>query len=221
MNRLLLASILATGLALGGASGVYAADQYGNPEDSSQPSENYQLDQAQDQFSAEGGQYTVKAGDTLAAIAEAELGSRDRWQEIAMANNLENPDRIFEGQTLTIPAAAGSTEDLTQNEEIAPEQDAAAETSAKDTEAGSGDMMESEKPQDSQPMNEEQELKGEITEISPDNDRLSLKDEQGMTHSFTKFEDETMLEGVTVGDFVKLEIENGTVVSLEKVDRSA
>ncbi|MEW6145763.1 MAG: LysM domain-containing protein [Thermodesulfobacteriota bacterium] len=220
MNRLLLASILATGLALGGASGVYAADQYGNPEDGSQPSENYQLDPAQDQHSAVGGQYTVKAGDTLATIAEEQLGSQDRWQEIAMANNLENPDRIFEGQTLTIPAEDGAAGQA-NNEEISQEQDIAAETSAKDAESGSGDMTESEKPEDSQPMNREQELKGEITEISPDNDKLSLKDEQGMTHSFTKFEDDTMLEGVTVGDFVKLEIENGTVISLEKVEKSA
>jgi LysM repeat protein len=220
MDRLLLASILATGLALGGAGGVYAADQYGIPEDSNQQSENFQVDPAQDQHSAEGGQYTVKSGDTLASIAESELGSQDRWQEIAMANNLENPDRIFEGQTLTIPAEDGAAGQA-NNEEISQEQDIAAETSAKDTESGSGDMTESEKPEDSQPMNQEQELKGEITEISPENDSLSLKDEQGMTHSFNKFEDETMLEGVTVGDFVKLEIEDGTVVSLEKVDRSA
>jgi LysM repeat protein len=220
MNRLLLASILATGLALGGASGVYAADQYGIPEDSNQQSENYRPDSAPDKSSVEGGQYTVKAGDTLATIAEAELGSQDRWQEIASANNLENPDRIFEGQTLMLPAAEGGTGQA-QNEESAQAQDAAAETSASKSEDSSGDMTDSEKTQDSQPMNEEQQLKGEITEISPENDSLSLKDEQGMTHSFTKFEDENMLEGVTVGDFVKLEIEDGTVISLEKVDRSA
>jgi hypothetical protein len=42
-----------------------------------------------------------------------------------------------------------------------------------------------------------------------------------MTHSFSKFEDEKVLEGVSVGDFVKVEIEDGTVISLEKVDRPA
>ena len=82
-------------------------------------------------------------------------------------------------------------------------------------------MAESDSAQDNQPMNQEQELKGEITEIGTQNDSLSLKDEQGMTHSFTKFEDEKVLEGVSVGDFVKVEIEDGTVISLEKVDRPA
>ena len=71
MNHLLIASILTTGLALGGASGVYAADQYGNSDVSDQQSENYRQDSTPDKYSAESGQYTVKAGDTLATIAEA------------------------------------------------------------------------------------------------------------------------------------------------------
>ena len=226
MNRLFIASILATGLALGGASGVYAADEYGNPEDSNQQSESYQHDSSPDKFSAEGGQYTVKAGDTLATIAEAELGSQDRWQEIASANNIENPDRIFEGQTLTIPAAEDGSS-LAQHEEPAQQEDTAAETSASGSEDNVNNMAESDSAQDNkpmdddQPMDQEQELKGEITEIGTQKDSLSLKDEQGMTHSFTKFEDEKVLEGVSVGDFVKVEIEDGTVISLEKVDRPA
>lgn len=226
MNHLLLASILTTGLALGGAGGVYAADQYGSSDVSDQQSENYRQDSAPDKFSAEGGQYTVKAGDTLATIAEAELGSQDRWQEIASANNIENPDRIFEGQTLTIPAAEdGSIQ--AQHEEPAQQEDTAAETSASGSEDDVNNMAESDSAQDNkpmdddQPMDQEQELKGEITEIGTENNSLSLKDEQGMTHSFTKFDDEDMLEGVTVGDFVKVEIEHGTVISLEKVDRPA
>lgn len=219
MNRLLLSSILATGLAFG-ASGVLAADQYGSPDDANQQAENYQHDPASDQYSAEGGQYTVKAGDTLATIAEEQLGSQDRWQEIAMANNLENPDRIFEGQTLTIPAAEGGTGQAL-NEESAQEEDAASETSAIKSEESSGDMTDSERTRDSQAINEEQELKGEITEIDAESDSFSLKDEQGMTHFFTKLEDDDILEEVSVGDFVKVEIENGTVVSMEKVDRNA
>lgn len=226
MNRLFIASILATGLALGGAGGVYAADEYGNPEDSNQQSESYQHDSSPDKFSAEGGQYTVKAGDTLATIAEEQLGSQDRWQEIASANNIENPDRIFEGQTLTIPAAQDGSS-LAQNEQPAQQEDTAAETSASGSEDNVNNMAESDSAQDNkpmdddQPMDQEQELKGEITEIGTENDSLSLKDEQGMTHSFTKFEDEKVLEGVSVGDFVKVEIEDGTVISLEKVDRPA
>lgn len=220
MNHLLLASILTTGFALGGASGVYAADQYGSSDVSDQQSENYRQDSTPDKYSAGSGQYTVKAGDTLATIAEAELGSQDRWQEIASANNIENPDRIFEGQTLTIPAAEdGSIQ--AQHEEPAQQEDTAAETSASGNEDDINNMADSDKAQDNQPMNQEQELKGEITEIDSQKDSLSLKDEQGMTHSFTKFEDEKVLEGVSVGDFVKVEIEDGTVISLEKVDRPA
>lgn len=220
MNRLFIASILATGLALGGASGVYAADEYGNPDDSNQQSENYQQESSPDKYSAEGGQYTVKSGDTLASIAEEQLGSQDRWQEIASANNIENPDRIFEGQTLTLPAPEDGSSQA-QHEESAQQEDTAAETSASESRDDMSDMTDSDTARDDQPMNQQQELKGEITEIDAQNDSLSLKDEQGMTHSFTKFEDEKVLEGVSVGDFVKVEIEDGTVISLEKVDRNA
>jgi len=219
MNRLLLASILTTGLALGGASGVYAADQYGNTHDGAQQSENYQQDSTPDKYSAKSGQYTVKSGDTLASIAEEQLGSPDRWQEIARANDIENPDRIFEGQTLTLPAAQDGSSQARFEE--TPQENAADETSANQAEAGSNDMADSERTRGSQPMNQEQELKGEIIEIGAQNNSLSLKDKQGMTHSFTKFDDEDMLVGVTVGDFVRVEIEDGTVVSLEKIDRNA
>ena len=219
MNHLLIASILMTGLALGGASGVYAADQYGNSDVSDQQSENYQQDSTPDKYSAESGQYTVKSGDTLASIAEERLGSQDRWQEIARANNIENPDRIFEGQTLTIPAAQDGSSQARFEE--TPQENAADETSANRAEAGSNNMADSDRARDNQSMNQEQELKGEIIEIGAQNDSLSLKDKQGMTHSFTKFDDEDMLEGVTVGDFVKVEIEDGTVISLEKIDRNA
>lgn len=218
MNRLLLSSILATGLAFG-ASGVFAADQYGGPDNVDQQAESYQQNTSADNMRPEGGEYTVQSGDTLATIAEEQLGSQDRWQEIAMANDLENPDRIFEGQKLTIPPAEGAN-DQALNKESAQQEDAA-EISASTSEDSSGDMTDSERARDSQPMNEEQELKGEITEIDAESDSFSLKDEQGMTHLFTKLEDEDILDEVSVGDFVKVEIENGTVVSLEKVDRSA
>jgi LysM repeat protein len=47
-------------------------------------------------------QYTVKAGDTLAKIGQAYNIS---WSLIAQANNLPNPNRIYVGQVLCIPAA--------------------------------------------------------------------------------------------------------------------
>jgi len=225
MNRLLLSSILATGLALG-ASGVFAADQYGNPSDETQQSENYQQSSSNENLGSEGGEYTVQSGDTLSSIAEAELGSQDRWQEIARANDIENPDHIFAGQKLTIPA--GQSEAGTAGNEIAGQQETAVETPADQNEASDmGAKTGEEHPAMSESQSEQsmdqtqQELKGEITEIGSENNSFSVKDEQGLTHSFTKLEDKDMLEQISVGDFVKIEIENGTVVSLEKVERSA
>ena len=58
--------------------------------------------------------YTVKAGDTLSGIAEAELGDANRYPEIFQASRrtlqpggirLVDPDVIDVGQTLTIPGA--------------------------------------------------------------------------------------------------------------------
>jgi len=50
------------------------------------------------------GTYTVKEGDTLWKIAESQLGSGERWQEIAEANGIpiDNP-KVEVGQELTIP----------------------------------------------------------------------------------------------------------------------
>jgi len=45
--------------------------------------------------------YTIQSGDTLATIAER--FSVD-IQDLIDANNLENPDLIFPGDVLTIPA---------------------------------------------------------------------------------------------------------------------
>ena len=50
--------------------------------------------------------YTVAKGDTLAHIAKHCYGKAGRWREIFEANRdqLEDPDRIFPGQVLKIPA---------------------------------------------------------------------------------------------------------------------
>ncbi|HEX2026928.1 MAG TPA: M23 family metallopeptidase [Nitriliruptorales bacterium] len=50
------------------------------------------------------GGYTVRAGQTLEGIA-AEAGTTVR--ELAMANGIHDPDRIFAGQVLTIPTDDG------------------------------------------------------------------------------------------------------------------
>ena len=47
--------------------------------------------------------YTVKAGDTLWAIAKHFYGDGSKYTEIAKANNISNPDIIYAGQKLLIP----------------------------------------------------------------------------------------------------------------------
>jgi nucleoid-associated protein YgaU len=51
--------------------------------------------------------YTVRRGDSLAGIAESELGDPRRWTEIFLLNRavIRNPDRIFPGQVLVLPPA--------------------------------------------------------------------------------------------------------------------
>ncbi len=55
---------------------------------------------------AQGGRtYTVKSGDTLSAIAKAQLGDGNAYMKIFEANRdqLSNPDLIKPGQVLRIP----------------------------------------------------------------------------------------------------------------------
>ncbi|WP_336084381.1 LysM peptidoglycan-binding domain-containing protein [Nocardia sp. SSK8] len=47
--------------------------------------------------------YTVEPGDTLWAISERFYGDGNRYQEIASASGIDNPDLINAGQVLTIP----------------------------------------------------------------------------------------------------------------------
>ena len=47
--------------------------------------------------------YTVVSGDTLWAISERFYGDGSRYQQIADASGISNPDLIYPGQVLTIP----------------------------------------------------------------------------------------------------------------------
>jgi len=49
--------------------------------------------------------YTIEKGDTLSAIAKRVYGKASYWQQIFQANRdtLDNPDRIFPGQVITLP----------------------------------------------------------------------------------------------------------------------
>jgi nucleoid-associated protein YgaU len=50
--------------------------------------------------------YEVKAGDSLSKIAKREYGNANEWNRIFEANRdiLKDPDKIFPGQMLKIPA---------------------------------------------------------------------------------------------------------------------
>lgn len=48
-------------------------------------------------------EHTVAKGETLWKISEQYYKSGYNWSDIAKANNLTNPDKIEEGQKLTIP----------------------------------------------------------------------------------------------------------------------
>lgn len=50
--------------------------------------------------------YTVASGDTLSHIAERFYGKASGWNTIYQANRdqIDDPDKIFPGQTLRIPA---------------------------------------------------------------------------------------------------------------------
>jgi nucleoid-associated protein YgaU len=50
--------------------------------------------------------YTVQQGDTLSHIAKAHYGKPNKWHVIYDANRdqLQDPDKIFPGQVLRIPA---------------------------------------------------------------------------------------------------------------------
>lgn len=55
-----------------------------------------------------GGAYTVRYGDTLWKIAQAQLGSGNRWRELYAANTdvLGDPNSVIPGQTLKLPTAS-------------------------------------------------------------------------------------------------------------------
>ncbi len=47
--------------------------------------------------------YIIQEGDTLAAVCEAKYQSTDKISEVCSLNNIENPDKIIQGQTIILP----------------------------------------------------------------------------------------------------------------------
>ncbi|MER5886837.1 peptidoglycan DD-metalloendopeptidase family protein [Streptomyces sp. NPDC001941] len=58
-----------------------------------------------------GGRYTVKTGDTLGDIARQVLGDKSQWRKLYDANRdrVADPNLIYPGQVLRIPAGEGAT----------------------------------------------------------------------------------------------------------------
>jgi nucleoid-associated protein YgaU len=50
--------------------------------------------------------YSVRSGDSLSAIAKAQLGDSSRWREIYNLNKdvISNPNKIYPGQSLVMPS---------------------------------------------------------------------------------------------------------------------
>jgi nucleoid-associated protein YgaU len=62
--------------------------------------------------------YTVVSGDTLTAVSERFYGDPNRYEQIADANGVSNPDLLHRGQVLTIPDEV--TNDRAENKRNAP-----------------------------------------------------------------------------------------------------
>lgn len=51
-------------------------------------------------------EYTIKSGDNLSKISKLFYGNANKYEEIAKANNISDPNKIQAGQTLKIPVAS-------------------------------------------------------------------------------------------------------------------
>ena len=47
--------------------------------------------------------YTIQAGDNLSKVSKLFYGSPNKYQKIAQANNIADPDKIRAGQSITVP----------------------------------------------------------------------------------------------------------------------
>src|SRR5262249_38077186 len=64
--------------------------------------------------------YLVRSGDTLSEIAERELGSAKRWQEIVAANPGLDPNRLPAGESIQLPGAAAARPQASSKDAVTP-----------------------------------------------------------------------------------------------------
>lgn len=166
-------------------------------------------------------EYIVKKGDTLSEIAENTLGSEDKWPLIAKINNLSNPDEIFVGQKLKLPADLGTQDTkvdeyeseagLNENPVYQPDSDITgsdeSDMKAKEVLSAAEDYVEN-------------TITGRIESSETGSDTLIITDENGNSHEF-KLSNSDVLDGVQQGDTVEIEFQNGVAVSVVHKDVSA
>lgn len=247
MRHLLITSLLLTGLTLGGVAAVHAEGTYKNaPEqEQTQPRSSSDFSGEGSQYTVQEGDTLASiaeehlgSADQWQLIAQAnDISNPDQiqvGQTLTIPASSERsdagmPDSGIQSQSdMNSPDSSDfqSRSDMNNPDDAAlpggenvaePDQDAPYAETARDFES---DKANDPAAQNDPALDQQQEIRGEITEIASGNESVTLKDEQGMTHNL-KLEDQQVVDGVSVGDFVKAEIEGGTVISLEKVDRSA
>ncbi len=90
--------------------GVRSTEQAARPDFSNVQSRTTSTEQITGGSGGSGGMgertYTVAKGDTLSHIAKAHYGKAGKWHAIFEANRdqIDDPDKIFPGQVLKIPA---------------------------------------------------------------------------------------------------------------------
>ena len=168
----------------------------------------------------QGTKYIVKEGDTLSEIAENTLGSEDKWPLLVKINHLSNPDIIFVGQKLILPADA-DTKKIKVNENKSearlnenPDYDTDSEIVGSDEENMKvSDASEADIITDST-------ITGQIENSQRGSNTLIIIDENGDSHKF-KLSSPDVLNGVNEGDTVEVEFKDGMAVSVVQKDITA
>jgi nucleoid-associated protein YgaU len=95
-----------------------------NPIDKSRDAHDSMTQETAPAKSGTSGTYVVEQGDTLATIAENQMGSAKEWKVLARANDIDDPKTLRVGQKLKIPAESGrEAPEPMKRDERAPSQD--------------------------------------------------------------------------------------------------
>lgn len=162
-------------------------------------------------------EYTVKQGNTLSGIAESTLGSEDKWPLIAKINKISNPDEIFVGQKLTLPADSDRQEikiDKNKSEaRLNQKPDYQTDSEIVDSDEGGMKVSEESTTEDTN----ENTITGQIESSEIGSNTLIITDENGDSHQFILLNSD-ILDGVKQGDTVEIGFQDGMAVSVVQKD---